>query len=249
MTPEDVLKSVYGFETFRPGQKEAIISMSDGNDTIVLIPTGEGKTVTFSIPSMMRPGGISIVVSPLIMLMYDQVARLREVGINTCYYNDLLSDAEKDFVLHNLQQPNCQYEFIFVSPESALTDKFIHCLDKLYENKHLNFIIIEEAHCVAEWGEEFRPKYTELGTLRKPGIPIAALTGTATSITIDVIKSSFFLKEPKLIRLSCLRKNLAFNCIPKEMKQPKQNIVNDVYENHFGQCGIIYCNTQNKLVS
>ena len=127
-----------------------------------------------------------------------------------------------------------------------MTDKFIHCLDKLYENKQLNFISIDEAHCVAELGEEFRPKYTELGTLRKPGIPVAALTRTTTSITIDVIKSSFLLKEPKLIRLSCLRKNLASNCIPKEMKQPKQNIVNDVYENHFGQCGIIYCNTQNE---
>ena len=145
-TPENILRSVYGYEKFRPGQRKAIEYMLQGKDVIVIIPTGGGKTVTFSIPSMMKPG-ISLVVSPLVMLLYDQVTRLRQYGVNACYVNTLLTQNEKDFVLHNLQQSECQYEFVLTSPESVLRDKFMECLDKLHKNHSLKFIIIAEAYC------------------------------------------------------------------------------------------------------
>ena len=133
---------MYGYEKFRPGQRKAIEYKLQGKDVIVIIPTGGGKTVTFSIPSMMKPG-ISLVVSPLVMLMYDQVTRLRQYGVNACYFSTLLTQNKKDFVLHNFQQPDCQHEFIFTSPESVLGDKFMECLDKLHKNHRLKFTIID----------------------------------------------------------------------------------------------------------
>ena len=128
-TPKGVLQHVFGYTDFRSGQEDAINALLKGNDTIVVIPTGGGKTVVYAIPSIMKRG-LSVVVSPLVMLMYDQVARLRQLGINTCYYNTLLSEEEKTFVLHNLVQAQCQYEFVFVSPEAILKDNFMNCLAK-----------------------------------------------------------------------------------------------------------------------
>ena len=174
------LNSVYGYSAFRLSQKDAINAILEGKDTIVIIPTGRGRTVTFSIPLMMRQG-VSLVISPLIMLMYDQVTRLRQHGINTCYYNSLLTDNEKDCVSHNLQRIDCQYEFVFTSPEMALNDKFQACLDKLHKNRKLNFIVVDEAHCVEQWGEDFRKEYSMLHQLlSKYNAPFPALTGTAT---------------------------------------------------------------------
>ena len=103
------------------------------NDTVVIIPTGGGKTVTYALSCIATPG-IAVVVSPLIMLMSDQVTRLQSYGINTCYYNTILSDTEKQNILHNLQQPNCQYQFVFVSPEAIVTEQFQRCLNKLNNN-------------------------------------------------------------------------------------------------------------------
>ena len=218
--------------------------MLEGKDTIVIIPTGRGKIVTFSIPSMMRQG-LSLVISPLIMLMYDQVTRLRQHGINTCYYNSLLTDNEKDFVLHNLQQSDCQYEFVFTSPEMALTDKFQACLDKLHKNGKFKFIIVDEAHCVEQWGEDFRKEYSMLHQLKsKYNVPFAALTGTATPMTIDIIKRSFTLNDPVIVKLSCLRPNLSIICKEQKAAKGKEAIAEDIARFHKGHCGIVYCNTR-----
>ena len=199
--------------------------------TIVIIPTGGGETATFSIPSTMRQG-VSLVISPIIMLMYDQVTRLRQHGINTCYYNSLLIDNEKDFVLHNFQQIDCQYEFIFASPEMDLSDKFQACLDILHKNGKFNFIIADEAHCVEQWGEDFLKDYSMLHQLKsKHNAPFAALTGTA--MTIDT------LNDHVIVRLSCLRLNLSFICKEQQATKGKEAIVEDIARFHKGQCGIV----------
>ena len=151
-SPLEVLQRVFSHDAFRPGQQKSIEKIMSGKDVIVVIPTGGGKTIIYAIPCILKPG-IAIVVSPLMMLMCDQVARLRGLGINTCYYNTLLSGQEKSNILHNLQQPDCQYEFIFVSPESVLVSHaFQKCLDTLNQRKEFMFII-DEAHCIENWGK------------------------------------------------------------------------------------------------
>ncbi|KAJ7386902.1 hypothetical protein OS493_006936 [Desmophyllum pertusum] len=128
--PLEVLHSVFGHTEFRPGQWNSISKILSGKDVIVVIPTGGGKTVVYALPCIMMPG-LAVVISPLIMLMCDQVARLRGCGINTCYYNTMLSDNERQNILHNLKQPNCQYQFVFISPEAVITDSLQSCLDTL----------------------------------------------------------------------------------------------------------------------
>lgn len=162
-------------QVFRP----AIEVLASGKDTIVVIPTGGGKTVTYVLPCAMTPR-MAVVVSPLVMLMLDQVSRLRSTGINTCYYNTLLTSSEKQHILHHLREPTCRYVFVFVSPEAVIIEQFQNCLDKMKEENRLSFYIIDEAHCINSWGSDFRPANQQLGTLRKYNVSFAALTGTAT---------------------------------------------------------------------
>jgi ATP-dependent DNA helicase RecQ len=114
-TPLDVLRSVFGHDNFRPNQLEAIEHVLSGKDVIVVMPTGGGKTIIYAVPSLILPG-MAIVICPLMMLMCDQVTRLRQHGINACYYNTLLSDNERQNIIHFLMQPGCQYQFVFISP-------------------------------------------------------------------------------------------------------------------------------------
>ena len=165
-TPKGVLRHVFGYTDFRSGQEDAINALLKGNDTIVVIPTGGGKTVVYAIPSIMKRG-LSVVVSPLVMLMYDQVARLRQLGINTCYYNTLLSEEEKTFVLHNLVQAQCQYEFVFVSPEAILKDNFMNCLAKVAEANNLAFLLWMKLTVLAHGGNIFAKSMLNLASLSK----------------------------------------------------------------------------------
>ena len=150
--PLEVLRSVFGHAEFRPGQWTSISKILSGQDVIVVIPTGGGKIVVYALPCIMMPG-LAVVISPLMMLMCDQVAKLRGYGINTCYYNTMLSDNERQNILLNLKQPNCQYQFVFVSPEAVITDSFQSCLDTLREESRLKMFVVDEAHCVDTWGK------------------------------------------------------------------------------------------------
>ena len=123
-TPLQFLQTLFGHQEFRPGQREAIESILSGEDTVVIIPTGGGKTAIYTLPCIMTPG-LAFVVSPLIMLMIDQVARLQQWGINTCYYNTMLTDDERQHILHTLKQPDCPYQFLFISPEAVVTEQLI----------------------------------------------------------------------------------------------------------------------------
>ena len=163
-SPLEVLQTVFGHTNFRPGQWNAISKILSGKDVIVVIPTGGGKTVVYTLPCIMAPG-LAIIISPILMLMCDQVARLRGYGINTCYYNTLLSDDDRKNILHNLKQPDCQYQFVFISPEAVITDSFQSCLDALRRENRLEMFVVDEVHCIDICGKDFRPAYQQFEIL------------------------------------------------------------------------------------
>lgn len=186
--------------------------------------------------------GLAVVISPVMMLMCDQVSRLRGYGINTCYYNILLSDDERQNILHNLKQSSCQYQFMFVSPEALITDTFQNCLDTLSQDKCLNMFVIDEAHCVDTWGKDFRPAYQQLGILRKFNLPFVALTGTATKQTLETIIAGLQMPNPDIVRLPCRRDNLCLLVVAK--KEAKDQVAQIVSSDFDGLCGIVYCARQ-----
>ena len=222
---------------------ETIEQILSGKDVIVVMPTGGGKTVIYALPCISMPG-LAVVVSPLMMLMCDQVARLRGLGINTRFYNTLLSENERNNILHNLRQPDCQYQFVVVSPEAVISETFQSCLATLSQKKCLNMFIIDEAHCVDHWGKNFRPAYQQLDVLRKYSLPFVALTGTATSQTLDTISSVLEMQNHAVVRLPCRRHNLCFSVLPKKENKAKEKVAQIIRNDFDGQCGIIYCARQ-----
>ena len=242
-SPLEVLQTVFGHTNFRPGQWNAISKILSGKDVIVVIPTGGGKTVVYTLPCIMAPG-LAIIISPILMLMCDQVARLRGYGINTCYYNTLLSDDDRKNILHNLKQPDCQYQFVFISPEAVITDSFQSCLDALRCENRLKMFVVDEAHCIDTWGKDFRPAYQQLGILRKYGLPFVALTGTATKQTLSIISTALQMENPEEVRLPCRRNNLCFSVIAKKELKAKDQVAQIVSGDFDGLCGIVYCARQ-----
>ncbi|CAB4036497.1 DNA helicase [Paramuricea clavata] len=240
--PHAVLKNVFGFLHFRPGQEEAISAVLNKKDAIVVIPTDGGKTIVYSIPTLLIPG-ITVVVSPLLMLMHDQLLKLREKGINTCYVNSMLTSKHCKSVIANLSRPDSEYKVLLVSPEVLLSPSLDSLMKKLKVEGRLNFFAIDKAHCIDTWGVDIRPDYQELGKLKKYGVPIVALTGTATTVTIEQITGTLRLSDPKHVKLPFTRENLVFEVYEKKpgpsaaMKQ-----VADLITSRFsGQCGIVYC--------
>ena len=198
LTPGSILQNVFGFSTLRTGQKEAIDMIMNGKDSVVVIPTDGGKTVIYSIPTLMMPG-ITVVVSRLLMLMHDQLLKLREKQINTCYLNSMLTKESYESVIANLSRPDCENKILLTSPEVLLSSSVQDLLQKLKLEGRLNFFAIDEAHCIDTWGTDLRPKYQELGQLKKYGVPIVALTGTATSVTIEQMTTTLKLSNPDAI--------------------------------------------------
>ncbi|XP_028394407.1 uncharacterized protein LOC114518586 [Dendronephthya gigantea] len=242
-TPLEVLRSVFGYEDFRPKQLESIEHIVSGEDVIVVMPTGGGKTVIYAIPSLILPG-MAVVICPLMMLMCDQVARLRRLGINACYYNTMLSDNERQNIIHNLVQPDCQYQFVFISPEAATSSQFQSCLHNLSQKKKINLFIIDEAHCVDTWGCNFRPAYQQLGILKNYGVPIVALTATATNKTLVTIAEVLRMPKHTVVKMSCRRNNLSFSVIPKKETKAKNQVCELILGEFNNSCGIIYCARQ-----
>ena len=134
------------------------------------------------------------------MLMHDQVQRLCSLGIKTCYFKTLLGDSERQNILHHFKETACQYQFLFVNPEAVVSEQFQNCLHKLKDESHLSFFIFDEAHCIDTWGSDFRSAFQQLGVLRKFNVSFAALTGTATKNTIDVIESTLQMNDPQVIK-------------------------------------------------
>jgi ATP-dependent DNA helicase RecQ len=202
---QEILLKYWKHNSFRPLQKEIIDSVLDGRDTFALLPTGGGKSICFQVPAMMREG-ICLVVSPLIALMKDQVANLQKREIKAIALTGGIHTEEIIDLLDNCQYGN--YKFLYLSPERLQSDWILERI----KNLPINLIAIDEAHCVSQWGHDFRPAYLKISELKKyfPKIPFLALTATATPRVIEDIKTELGLKDPILFQQSFERKNIAY---------------------------------------
>jgi ATP-dependent DNA helicase RecQ len=233
-----VLKDYFGFDSFRAPQAEIINDVVAGQDVLVLMPTGGGKSLCYQIPSMVR-SGVGIVVSPLIALMEDQVASLKLQGINAAYYNSSLSSEEARRVLAQLH--NDELDLLYIAPERLINDAFLERLNQC----HIALFAIDEAHCISQWGHDFRPEYAALGLLKThfPQTPIVALTATADKQTRHdiVVKLNY---QPQKYIASFNRPNIHYKVLPKTnpIKQITQFL-----ESETQQSGIIYCGTRNNV--
>ena len=225
------LKENFGFEKFRPNQEDIINCILSGQDTLAIMPTGGGKSICFQLPALVLPG-ITIVISPLIALMKDQVDGLKANGILACYINSSQSSEEQQLHIQNLTDN--KVKLVYVAPES------LSYLENAFSQITISLIAIDEAHCISAWGHDFRPAYTNLGYLKNrfPSTPILALTATADKATRTDITEQLNLVNPKTFVASFDRKNLSLEVRPA-LDRVKQII--DFIKDKPNECGIVYC--------
>lgn len=225
------LKENFGFEKFRPNQEEIISCILSGKDTLAIMPTGGGKSICFQLPALILPG-VTIVISPLIALMKDQVDSLKANGINACFINSSQSSEEQQFYIENLQSN--KFKLVYIAPES------LSYLENSFNKLTISLIAIDEAHCISAWGHDFRPAYTNLGYLKSrfPSTPILALTATADKATRTDISNQLNLVNPKTFVASFDRKNLSLEVRPA-LDRVKQIV--DFIQTKPNESGIIYC--------
>ncbi|MBS9523927.1 RecQ family ATP-dependent DNA helicase [Litoribacter ruber] len=211
-----VLKQVYGFDDFRPMQEDIVLSVAGGQDTLALLPTGGGKSICFQVPALMKEG-ICIVVSPLIALMKDQVDNLRKKGVLAVAVYSGMRKREIDTVLDNCIYGN--YRFLYVSPERLKTELFRERVKQM----KVNMIAVDEAHCISQWGYDFRPPYLEIAELREihPKVPVIALTASATDVVQQDILEKLKMVKPKVFKKSFARANLSYSVRMVENKEEK----------------------------
>ena len=225
------LKENFGFEKFRPNQEEIINCILSGQDTLAIMPTGGGKSICFQLPALLFPG-ITIVISPLIALMKDQVDGLKANGIEACFINSSQTEDERQFYIESLKSN--VIKLVYIAPES------LSFLENIFNSLTISLIAIDEAHCISSWGHDFRPAYTNLGYLKNrfPSTPILALTATADKATRKDISEQLNLKNPKLFVASFDRKNLSLEVRPA-LDRVKQII--DFIQEKPNESGIVYC--------
>ena len=204
MTPVDVLKDYWGYDSFRPKQEEIVRTALDGKDVLAILPTGGGKSVCFQVPAMMREG-IAVVVTPLIALMKDQVQNLNDRGIKALCVNAGMGRREVELTLNNAAYGD--FKFLYVSPERLGTSLFKSYLQEM----NVSFIVVDEAHCISQWGYDFRPDYLQIGKIRElVDAPVIALTATATPQVADDIMERLGFEEKCLIKSGFERPNLSY---------------------------------------
>ena len=237
---QNLLKKYYGYENFRPGQEQIINHILNGDDVLGIMPTGAGKSICYQIPALILKG-ITIVISPLISLMKDQVDTLNELGIPAVYVNSTLTELEYSQTIQNIIYN--VYKIIYVAPERLNSDSFINLLNSL----DISMITIDEAHCVSQWGHDFRPSYREIANvilnLKKRPI-ISAFTATATQLVKDDIIDLLHLSAPFTLTTGFDRKNLSFSV---ETPESKENFILDFLNKNSKDSGIIYCSTRKNV--
>ena len=228
-----LLSQYFGYQQFRPLQEEVILSFTQNKDTLVLMPTGGGKSICYQIPALMKAGTV-LVISPLIALMKDQVDALNSMGISATYLNSTLSPIEQSAVMQNAEAGD--YKLLYIAPERLGNPNFINWLKKI----NLSGIAIDEAHCISQWGHDFRPDYRNLKLFKSefPQLPIIALTASATPKVQKDIVSSLYLDNPNIFQSSFYRKNLKLQIVSK--RNMKHKIVHQCTKNK-DDATIIYC--------
>ena len=232
---ENVLKRYFGYDSFRPYQREIIENIMLGNSSLVLMPTGGGKSLCYQLPALMMEG-TTIVISPLISLMRDQVSQLRSNGIAAV----ALNSSEDDLDMMTLQR-ECQdghVKLLFLSPERLMME-----LPRFLRSIHISLIAVDEAHCISQWGHDFRPEYSQLGVLREtfPQVPIVALTATADKVTRFDILNQLNIPDAKVFIGSFDRPNLSLDVRRGMDSYEKRNAILHFLASHQGEPGIIYC--------
>ncbi len=239
-TASRILKQYFGHDSFRPGQEELISSLLDGRDALGIMPTGAGKSMCYQIPAIMGDG-VTLVVSPLISLMNDQVTALVQSGICGAYYNTSLTENQRRKVCENMLKGI--YKIIYVSPERLETESFLRVCCRM----NISYVAIDEAHCVSQWGQDFRPSYLKIMSFinQLPKRPvIGAFTATATRKVCDDIVKILELDDPFIITTGFDRPNLYFEVRRPASMRDKFDELLDILDDHEGESGIIYCSTR-----
>lgn len=237
------LKTYFGYDSFRPLQEEIIRHILDGNDALVLMPTGGGKSICYQLPALLREG-TAVVVSPLISLMKDQVEALCANGISAGALNSSNDETENAALRRACTEG--RLKLLYISPEKLLAEA-----NYLLRDMHISLFAIDEAHCISQWGHDFRPEYAQMGILHQqfPNVPIIALTATADKITREDIIRQLHLNHPRTFISSFDRPNLSLTVKRGYQQKEKSKTILDFIARHPGESGIIYCMSRSKTES
>ncbi len=230
-----MLRDVFGYPSFRPGQQEIIETLLGGGDCVGVMPTGAGKSLTYQIPARIL-GGLTLVVSPLISLMKDQVDAMHEVGVRATFLNSTLAPEERNRRAAQLRAG--EYELLYAAPEGLDAS-----VGRLLESMDLRLIAVDEAHCISEWGHDFRRSYRNLAGLKRrySGIPVLALTATATPRVRHDIIEQLAMRDPVVVRGSFFRPNLHLHAVRKGGTDGVRGMILDLIRARRGEAGIVYC--------
>ena len=245
---QSILQAVFGYEQFRGPQQAIVSHVINGGDALVLMPTGGGKSLCYQVPAIVRQQqgrGVTIVVSPLIALMHDQVGALHEAGVSAAFLNSTLSYDETQDIELRLQTG--QITLLYAAPERLNTPRFLGLLDSLYQGGHLSLFAIDEAHCVSQWGHDFRPEYRALTVLheRYAGVPRIALTATADDLTRADIIERLQLEDARLFISSFDRPNIRYRI--EEKKDVTTQLLRFIEREHAGEAGVVYCQSRKRV--
>ncbi len=242
-SPLETLQRIFGYASFRGPQAEIIDHMIDGGDALVLMPTGGGKSLCYQIPALLRDG-VGVVVSPLIALMQDQVDALLQAGARAAFLNSSQDFATATEIERRLRMD--ELDLIYVAPERLLTDRFLGLMDHLLSRNRLALFAIDEAHCVSQWGHDFRPEYIQLSALhqRYPTVPRIALTATADELTRREIITRLGLDEARVFISSFDRPNIRYTVVERD--NPRRQLL-DFLVTQGGAAGIVYCLSRKKV--
>jgi ATP-dependent DNA helicase RecQ len=244
----EILQEVFGYAGFRGLQADIVEHVIGGGDALVLMPTGGGKSLTYQVPAIVRHRagrGVALVVSPLIALMQDQVGALEEVGVHASFLNSTLEGGQAREIERELLSG--RLVLLYAAPERILTPRFLAMLDSLHERGLFSLVAIDEAHCVSQWGHDFREEYLGLSVFaeRYAGVPRMALTATADAITREDIVTRLSLGNARTFVASFDRPNIRYTIVEKD--DPRRQLLRFIRDDHEGEAGIVYCGTRKKV--